>query len=84
MTVSRLLAAQALRLVVALCIALATVIAVLTAVAVVLDVTGRQPVGQLGLFVPMSAGIITLMLAVARLAYLALARLVTRAPRSCL
>lgn len=48
----------------------------------VLAVTGRQTVGHLGLVVPMSLGIIILALALARLAYLALAQLVTLGPRS--
>ena len=72
--VARLLIAQALRVVVALCLGLAIVASTLTLVGLALAATGSQRIGHLGYLVAMTVGVVVLLLALGRLAHIALAR----------
>jgi hypothetical protein len=75
--VGRLVIARALRLIVTLCIGLAIVFAILTVVGL-----ARGDVVQPMYIAAMAVGVVALLLAVARLAYLALARIVDLGPRA--
>ncbi len=79
---SRLLIAQVLRLIIALCVGLAIVAVVLTLVGLALAITDGQQIGHMGYLVAMTVGVVLLLLAVARLAHLAIARVVDLGPSS--
>jgi hypothetical protein len=73
--VGRLVIARALRLIVTLCIGLAIVFAILTVVGL-----ARGDVAQPMYIAAMAVGVVALLLAVARLAHLALGRIVDLGP----